>query len=105
MQTEYEAETLWIPRKYEVVRLGTSVYPVCREVPYQTTDVEAPFSNFNLSTFGSILTSRLQSQYLYSKELSLLTFNIFTLNIFRIENYQSIKVQFNQLMLTKYQIV
>lgn len=58
MQTEYEAEILWIPRKYEVVRLGTSVYPVCREVPYQTTDVDAPFSNFNLSTFGSILTSR-----------------------------------------------
>lgn len=56
--TEYSAEVLWIPRKYEVVRLGNDVYPICREVPYQITNVDNPFSDFSLSTFGAILTSR-----------------------------------------------
>jgi hypothetical protein len=58
MQKEMSAEILWIPRKYEVIRLGTSIFPICREVPYQTTDMESPYSGFNLSTFGGILTSR-----------------------------------------------
>lgn len=56
--TEYSAEEVWIPRKYEVVRLGNDVYPIAREVPYQTTDIEQPHSSFNLSTFGAIFTSR-----------------------------------------------
>lgn len=55
---EFTAEKLWIPRKYEVVRLGYDVYPICREVPFQYTDVENPFSSFTLSTFGAILSSR-----------------------------------------------
>lgn len=56
--TTFEAEKLWIPRKYEVVRLGNSVYPVMREVPFQHTNIESPYSSFSLSTFGAILTSR-----------------------------------------------
>ena len=56
--TEYSAESLWIPRKYEVIRLGNDIYPICREVPFQSTNTENPFSDFTLSTFGAILTSR-----------------------------------------------
>lgn len=56
--TEYKAETLWIPRKYEVVRLGNDVYPICREVPNQFTSVEDPYSEFHLSTFGGIFSAK-----------------------------------------------
>lgn len=56
--TEYKAESIWIPRRYEVVRLGNDVFPIYREVPYQYTNVEDPFSNFELSTKGAVFTSR-----------------------------------------------
>jgi hypothetical protein len=56
--TEYTAEKLYIPRKYEIIRLGADVYPIYREVPFQTTDLEDPYGSFNLSTFGAILTAR-----------------------------------------------
>jgi len=58
MESEFEAEIMWIPRKYEVVRLGSDVFPICREVPFQDVDIEAPYSNFNLSTFGTVFTAR-----------------------------------------------
>lgn len=80
--TEYTAEELWIPRKYEVVRLGQDVFPYYGEVPFQFTDLDQPYSNFNLSTFGLIMNARnanslslLQGaipaffQYLYVKEV------------------------------------
>lgn len=54
----FEAETIWIPRKYEVIRLGNDIYPICREVPFQTINIEEPYSGFNLSTYGAIFTSR-----------------------------------------------
>jgi hypothetical protein len=54
----YEAEELWIPRKYEVIRLGNDIFPIVREVPFQTINTEEPYSGFNLSTFGAIFTSR-----------------------------------------------
>ncbi len=56
--TEYKAENVWIPRKYEIVRLGNDVYPICREVPNQYTSVEDPYSKFNLSTFGGVFSAR-----------------------------------------------
>jgi len=56
--TEFTAEKIWIPRKYEIVRLGDSVYPVYREVPYQYTNIEDPFGTFTLSTFGAIYNAR-----------------------------------------------
>lgn len=56
--TRYSAEEVWVPRKYEVVRLGNTIYPIAREVPYQYTDIEQPHSSFSLSTFGAIFTSR-----------------------------------------------
>ena len=55
---EYRAEKIWIPRKYEIVRLGDSAYPICREVPNQVTNLEDPFTNFELSTKGAIFSSR-----------------------------------------------
>lgn len=55
---EYEAEIVHVPRKYEVIRLGSDIYPVFREVPFQHTSIESPYSSFNLSTFGSIFTAR-----------------------------------------------
>ena len=55
---EYTAEELWIPWKYEVIRLGEDIYPVYRAVPFQQPDIENPFSSFSLSTFGRILTNR-----------------------------------------------
>lgn len=57
-QTEYKAEKLWVPRKYEIVRLGTDLYPIAREVPNQYTNIEDPFGSFNLSTFAAVFTSR-----------------------------------------------
>ena len=55
---EYTAEELWIPWKYEVVRLGEDVYPIYRPVPYQNPNIENPYSTFNLSTFGRVFTNR-----------------------------------------------
>lgn len=55
---EYEAEELWIPWKYEMVRLGEDIYPIYRSVPYQYPNIENPYSSFSLSTFGRILTDR-----------------------------------------------
>lgn len=57
-QLEYKAENVWIPRKYEIVRLGKDVYPICREVPNQFTNIEDPFSSFSLSTFGGVFSAR-----------------------------------------------
>lgn len=58
VDTEFTAEFIWIPRRYEIVRLGSSVYPIMREVPYQPINVEDPFSTFELSTKGAIFNSR-----------------------------------------------
>lgn len=56
--TEFQAEKIWIPRKYEIVRLGSNVYPIIREVPYQTTNIERPFEAFELSTKGAVINAR-----------------------------------------------
>lgn len=56
--TEFTAEELWVPRKYEVIRLGDDIYPICREVPFQTLNTDRPYSGFELSTKGIIATSR-----------------------------------------------
>lgn len=57
-EIEYTAEKIWIPRKYEIVRLGSNVYPIMREVPYQAINVEDPFSTFELSTKGAVFNAR-----------------------------------------------
>lgn len=55
---EFQAEKLWIPRRYEIVRLGSDVYPIMREVPYQNTNIERPYESFTLSTFGALVNAR-----------------------------------------------
>lgn len=57
-QMEYTAERIWVPRKYEMIRLGTGIYKYCREVPNQAFNIEDPFGSFELSTKGAIFTSR-----------------------------------------------
>jgi len=54
----FTAEKLWIPRKYEIIRLGSDVYPIYREVPYQVTNIERPFDSFSLSTKGAVINNR-----------------------------------------------
>lgn len=54
----YEAECLWVPRRYEVTRLGENVYVDFREVPYQPDNVENPFTKFELTYKGGIVNSR-----------------------------------------------
>lgn len=54
----YEAECLWVPRRYEVTRLGENVYVDYREVPYQPDNVENPFTKFELTYKGGIVNSR-----------------------------------------------
>lgn len=56
--TEYSAEEIFIPRAYEVVRLGNNVYPVMREVPYQDINIEDPYSSFELNTKGCVFNAR-----------------------------------------------
>lgn len=58
MQKEYSAVKLYIPRKYEIVRLGTDIFPVIREVPNQHISIENPYTNFELSTKGVIVSSK-----------------------------------------------
>ena len=57
-ETVYEAMILYIPRKYEVIRLGEGIYPIYREVPFQRTNINAPYSSFELSTKGVIGSAR-----------------------------------------------
>lgn len=56
--SEYSVEPLWVPRKYEITRLDSNKFVKYREVPYQVTNLENPFSNFSLSTKGMVLTAR-----------------------------------------------
>ncbi len=64
LNTEFEAERIWIPRLYEIVRLGDDIYPYYREVPYQTINPENPFE-ISLSTKGIIINAR-NSKYVSS---------------------------------------
>lgn len=57
-KTEFSVETIWVPRKYEIICLNNDIFPVMREVPLQTTSIENPFENFSLSTKGRIFTAR-----------------------------------------------
>ena len=54
---ELEAEILWIPRRYELTRLGQDIDLHFRKVPHQP-DYENPFSDFELSCKGTILYNR-----------------------------------------------
>lgn len=51
------AEKLWIPRRYEVTRLGQDIYLNYREVPNQPLNLDDPYGSFELSYKGRIMTS------------------------------------------------
>lgn len=53
----YMAEIIWIPRRYEVTRLGQDVYLNYREVPNQPLNLDDPYGSFELSYKGRIYTS------------------------------------------------
>lgn len=55
---EFQAEKIYLPRKYEIIRLGSNVFPIYREVPYQNINIERPFESFELSTKGAIINAR-----------------------------------------------
>ena len=56
--TTYEAEILWIPRRYEVTKLGNDIVVDARLVPNQPDYGDDPWSRFELSYKGGILNSR-----------------------------------------------
>ena len=58
MGNSYEAEILWIPRRYEVTKLGNDIIVDARLVPNQPDYGEDPWSRFELSYKGGILNSR-----------------------------------------------
>lgn len=57
-EMQYDIEEVEIPIKHEVVLIENDIYAIYRKVPNQVIDIEDPYGSFNLSTFGSILSSR-----------------------------------------------
>lgn len=55
--SSFSAEKLWIPRRYEVTRLGEDIYVNMREVPNQPLNVDDPYGSFELSYKGRILSN------------------------------------------------
>lgn len=53
---KHEVEILYVPRRYEIVRLGYDIYPIMRKVPFQPEYLD-PFSKFELSFKGGIFNS------------------------------------------------
>jgi len=93
-QGRHEVEVLWIPRRYEVVRLGYDMYPIMRKVPLQP-DYSDPYSKFELSFKGGIFNS------MNSKSMSLVQsglpyqFQIYALKLLQnkeIATYQGINI-------------
>lgn len=54
---QYSAEIIWIPRRYEVTRLGSDVFLNYREVPNQPLNLDDPYGSFELSYKGRVYTS------------------------------------------------
>lgn len=53
----HEVVIKWIPRRYELTRLGDNLIVDAREVPFQPDNIDAPHSKFGLSTKGGIVSS------------------------------------------------
>jgi len=54
---QYEAERMWIPRRYEMTILGDDLMVNYRKVPMQPLNDEHPFSSFTLSLKGGVMNS------------------------------------------------
>jgi hypothetical protein len=57
-EVQYDVEEVEVPVKHEVVILDNDIYAIYRKVPNQVIDVADPYGNFNLSTFGTVLSTR-----------------------------------------------
>ena len=57
-EVQYDIEEIEIPVKHEVIILGDDVYVTYRKVPNQHIDVNDPYGSFNLSTYGTVISSR-----------------------------------------------
>lgn len=53
----YQLEWLWLPRVYEGTRIGDNIFVNLRERPYQTTNIEDPYTTCTLSYCGRTYTS------------------------------------------------
>lgn len=91
---KHEVEILYVPRRYEVVRLGYDMYPINRKVPLQP-EYSDPYSRFELSFKGGIFNS------MNAKSLSLVQsalpyqFQIYALKLLQnkeIATYQGINI-------------
>jgi len=91
---KHEVETLYVPRRYEIVRLGYDIYPIMRKVPFQPEYLD-PFSKFELSFKGGIFNS------MNAKSVSLVQlalpyqFQIYALKLLQnkeISTYQGINI-------------
>ncbi len=91
---KHEVEVLYVPRRYEVIRLGYDIFPIMRKVPLQA-DYLDPFSKFELSFKGGIFNS------MNAKSLSLVQsglpyqFQIYALKLLQnkeIATYQGINI-------------
>lgn len=54
---QYMAEKIFIPRRYEITRLGKDIYLNYREVPNQPLNLDDPYGSFSLSYKGRIMSS------------------------------------------------
>lgn len=57
LEREFKLEVHYIPRKYEVERIG-NIFRNCREVPMQPLNINRPYSSFELSYKGTVFTDR-----------------------------------------------
>ena len=55
---EHTVKTLWVPRRYELTRLGSDLWIDMREVPFQPDNILNPVASFELSYKGGIVNSR-----------------------------------------------
>jgi hypothetical protein len=55
---EHNVKIAWIPRRYEVTRLGSNIYVDYREVPFQPDYIVNPIDDFELTYKGGIFNNR-----------------------------------------------
>lgn len=53
----YSFEWIWVPRVYEGTRIGRNLYVNMREKPFQTSNIEDPFSTCSLGYCGRVYSA------------------------------------------------
>lgn len=54
----HEAVIYWVPRRFELTRLGHDINTDMQEVPFQPENTDNPYTHFTLSYKGTIINSR-----------------------------------------------